>query len=51
MGPLLSHTTKLQIEIVDGVVQLDTEETNESGFEWEQYHEEIGWLNEKVTAL
>jgi hypothetical protein len=53
MEPLLSQTRKLHVEVIEGVVKLDTDETNvNEGFnEWEQYKEEISWLVEKVNSL
>lgn len=53
MEPLLSQTRKLHVEVVDGVIKLDTDETNaHEGFnEWEQYRKEISWLTEKVNSL
>lgn len=39
MEPLLSQTRKLYVEVSDGIVKLDTDETNasEDVSEWEQY--------------
>lgn len=53
MEPLLSQTRKLYVEVSEGVVKLDTDETNasEDVSEWEQYRKEISWLSDKVTAL
>ena len=53
MEPLLSQTRKLKVEVVDSIVKLDTDQgtPSEGLFEWEQYHQEIGWLVEKVSSL
>jgi hypothetical protein len=53
MEPLLSQTRKLYVEVEEGIVKLDTDETNasEDVSEWEQYRQEISWLVEKVDAL
>lgn len=53
MEPLLSHTRQIHVELSEGIIKLDTDETNaHEGFnEWEQYRKEISWLAEKVNAL
>lgn len=53
MEPLLSQTRKVYVEVTEGVVKLDTDETNvsEGQGEWEQYRQEIAWLVQKVNAL
>jgi hypothetical protein len=53
MEPLLSQTRKVYVEVTDGIVKLDTDETNanEGESEWEQYRKEISWLVEKVNEL
>ena len=53
MEPLLGQTRKVHVEVSEGMIKLDTDETNaHEGFnEWEQYRKEISWLAEKVNAL
>lgn len=53
MEPLLSQTRKVHVEVTEGIIKLDTDETNaHEGFnEWEQYRKEISWLTEKVNSL